>query len=191
MAANVVAIIAARTHRVGLVFLIRKLYRSANAIQIRWNGIASHRSKMTIPARPRIQSTIQAMSSHPAQLSRPPASAAGAGNTAAAALSSPPSVARRSGPAVPLARWPTLARSGSEPITRTAHRFDQVEPELGPQPPDADVHHIRSGVEIDAPYRRQQLVLGDRLARMLHELPEHHDLQPRQRHRARPGVGLE
>src|SRR5690242_6724809 len=37
---------------------------------------------------------------------------------------------------------------GSEPISLTAHRLDQVEAELGPQPPHADVHHVGAGVEV-------------------------------------------
>src|SRR6516225_3091833 len=80
---------------------------------------------------------------------------------------------------------------GGKLISGTAHRLDQVEAELRPEPPDADIDDVGTGVEIVAPDRRQQLVLADRLARVLHELPEQQELQPGQGHRARSVVGLE
>src|SRR3984957_3337742 len=38
-------------------------------------------------------------------------------------------------------------------IALTSHRLDQFEPELGAEPPDAHVDHVRSRVEVVAPDR--------------------------------------
>src|SRR5215469_6516368 len=87
--------------------------------------------------------------------------------------------------------WLVSVSLGGKLISGTTHRLDQLEAELRPEPPDADVDDVRTGVEIVAPDGRQQLVLAHRLARVLHELAEQQELQPGQGHRARSAVGLE
>src|SRR5580700_9860535 len=57
-------------------------------------------------------------------------------------------------------------------VALTAHRLDQAEAQLGPQPAYADVHHVGAGVEIVAPHAGQQLPLGYRLANVLGQLPQ-------------------
>src|SRR5580658_5635246 len=189
IAANVVTTMAASTHSVDLVWRMRKLYSSANVIQIRWNGMASQRSKITIPARPRIHSSTQARSSQPGQDCQP-------------SLAPPDACAGPKIPAGcqrvacgPAAGCPISLRAArplrGQPVTRTTHRLNQVEPELGPQPPDADIHDVRSRVEVDAPHGGQQLVLRDRLAGMFHELSQEHYFQPGQRYRAATAVCLQ
>src|SRR4030081_1851913 len=69
---------------------------------------------------------------------------------------------------------------GRKPVPGTAHRLDQVEPEFRPPPPHADVDHVGAGVEVVPPDRRQQLIFGDRMTSVPHELPEAQELQPRQ-----------
>ena len=63
-------------------------------------------------------------------------------------------------------------------IALTPHRLDQFEPELGADPPDAHVDHVRSRVEVVAPDRGEQLALGDRLPGVLRELAQQQELQP-------------
>src|SRR5262249_18833621 len=80
--------------------------------------------------------------------------------------------------------------SRSESVSRTTHRLDQLESQLGPQPANADVDDVRAGIKIDAPHRCQQCSLRHRLAGVLHELTQKHDLEPGQRYRADSGVSL-
>src|SRR6266849_4121677 len=80
---------------------------------------------------------------------------------------------------------------GRKPVPGTAHRLDQVEPELRPQPPHADVDHVGAGVEVVPPDRRQQLIFGDRMTSVPHELPEQQELQPRQGYGSLSDVGLQ
>src|SRR6516165_2372214 len=65
--------------------------------------------------------------------------------------------------------WLMAVSLGGELISGTTHRLDQLEAELRPEPPDADVDDVGTGVEIVAPDRRQQLILAHRLAHVLHE----------------------
>src|SRR5882672_9851172 len=72
---------------------------------------------------------------------------------------------------------------GDELITLTPHRLDQLEAELGTDPPDAHVHHVGPGIEIIAPDGGEQLALGHRVAGVLRELAQQQELKAGQRHR--------
>src|SRR5215831_1314952 len=61
-------------------------------------------------------------------------------------------------------------------ITLTPHGLDQLEAELGTDPPDAHVHHVRSGIEIIAPDRGEQPALRHRVAGVLRELAQQQEL---------------
>src|SRR5215467_11971858 len=68
--------------------------------------------------------------------------------------------------------WAGCRGSGSsrcELTALTAHRLDQLEPQLGPEPPDTNVHHVGPWVEVVPPDRREQLALAHRLARVVHQ----------------------
>src|SRR5580658_9942662 len=158
---------------------------------MRWNGTASQRSKTRIPHRPSIHSAIQASSSQPGQDCQPPRArprpSSGSPGPAAGPAGSTSGATTRP---VPLPVRPAaISWLGGEPITRTAHRLYELESELGPQSPDADVDHVGSRVEVDAPDRGEQLLFRYRLTGMLHQLPEHHDLKPGERYRPGAGVG--
>src|SRR5262244_1765903 len=86
---------------------------------------------------------------------------------------------------------PPGTTSGGEPIALTTHRLDQVEAELGAQPPHADVDYVRARVEVVSPYRGEQLALADRLPGVLHQLPEQQELKPGQGHWAVAYVRLQ
>src|SRR5580693_3072957 len=191
MAAKVVPAMAASTHKVAPVVRTRKLYSSAKETQIKWKGMASHRSKSRMPASPSIHSTtharsIQLIQASSCSRSRVPKRKAGR-RGACHRSTADRTTGHRSWPA---GGGSGRAASGSESISCTAHRLDQVEAELGPEPAHADVDHVRARVEVQAPYRGQQRVLSHGLARVLHQLAEQHDLKPGQRHRTDPCVGL-
>src|SRR5580704_18703992 len=78
---------------------------------------------------------------------------------------------------------------GDKLIALTPHGLDQVEAELGAQPPDAHVHHVRARVEVVAPDGGQQRALGHRLPDVLGELAQQQELQPGQRHGPVADVG--
>src|SRR5258708_14464976 len=80
---------------------------------------------------------------------------------------------------------------GRKPVPGTAHRLDQVEPELRPEPPHADVDHVRAGVEVVSPDRCQQLILRDRMTSVPHELPQQQKLQPGEGNGTLAHVGLQ
>src|SRR5512132_164273 len=83
-----------------------------------------------------------------------------------------------------------VASSAIDPIPHAAHGPDQLRPELGPQSADVDVDHIGPGVEVVPPDRREQLLLGDRLASVPHQLAEHEKFALGKRDRAAAAVGL-
>src|SRR5215469_9115958 len=171
IAAKVVAHIAIMCQNVRLALRTRKLYSSAKVIQIRWNGIDSQRWNSSMPPRPRNHSRTQVRFTQPAHERTP----------------------SRSGRVTTQRSTPMRSVSAglrSESIPCTAHRLDQLETKLGPQPPDAHVDDVRSRVEIDAPHRGQQRALGDRLAGVIHQRPQQQNLEPGQRHRPEPGVCL-
>src|SRR6266487_387582 len=76
------------------------------------------------------------------------------------------------------------------PVADAADGGDHVRVQLRPQPPDVDVDHIRLRVEAVAPDRGQEALLGNRAARMLHQLRQQHRLPPCQSHGPGPGVRL-
>src|SRR5215469_3832498 len=176
IAANVVTTIAASTQIVDPVLRTRKLYSSAKVIQIRWNGTASQCSKIRIPARPRIHSTIQARSIQPSQ----DRSRSKSGTRVCRPCQARTLAGAASG---------RLA-SGSESVSCTTYRLDQLEPQLGPQPANADVDYIRARIKVNAPHRGQERSLRHRLAGVLYELTQQHDLEPGQRYRADASVSL-
>src|SRR5215475_9385460 len=95
----------------------------------------------------------------------------------------------------PISTWyrrhPEATRSAKvNPVAYAADGRDHVRFQLRPQPPDVDVDHVRLRVEAVAPDRRQQALLGDRAARMLHQLRQEHRLPPGQPHGPGPGVRL-
>src|SRR6202042_3845575 len=79
---------------------------------------------------------------------------------------------------------------GGELVSGTAHRLDQVEAELRPEPPDADIDDIGTGVEVVTPDGREQLVLAHRLAGVLPQRPQQQELQPGEGDRPAADVGL-
>src|SRR6266702_2962009 len=76
------------------------------------------------------------------------------------------------------------------PVAHAANGGDHVRFQLRPQSPDVYVDHVRLRVEAVAPDRRQEALLGNRAARMLHELGEEHRLPPCQPHGPGPRVRL-
>src|SRR5215472_18417427 len=134
---------------------------------MKWNGTVSQCEKITIAARLATEKATHAASTWATgpwdRGQRSPGGRCGQrmyrghGGTCAGRICrrgrSQPWAACRGG-------WP----SGCEPISLTAHRLDQFEAQLGPQPADADVHHVRARVEVVAPDRCEQLALAHRLA---------------------------
>src|SRR5919109_3723390 len=78
--------------------------------------------------------------------------------------------------------WCQRSRDG-DAIPLTSHGGDRGGAELGPQPAHVDVHHVGARVEVVAPHRRQEPLLGDDPAGMPHELAEEQELPLGQRHR--------
>src|SRR5580700_2865905 len=138
---------------------------------MKWKGTVSQCEKITIAARLATEKTTQATST---QATRPWWKRARCGQRMRHG---------HGGGQV----WAGCRGSGAsrcELITLTAHRLDQLEAQLGPEPPDTYVHHVGAGVEVVAPDRRQQLALAHRLARVVHQFPQQQELQPGERHRA-------
>src|SRR5436190_16681670 len=82
-------------------------------------------------------------------------------------------------------------RSGRiQAVPLAPDRLDHVRAELAAQTSDVDVDHVRTGVEVVAPHRREQAFLGHRLAGAAHQLLEQQELPLGQRDPPRPGVGL-
>src|ERR1700729_3882918 len=108
--------------------------------------------------------------------------------TAMARMTAPASQSSRGERRVGQAVRP-IGSLGDKLVARTAHRLDQFVAELRPEPPHADVDHVGARLLV-APDRREQPILGHRLVGVLHELPEQQELQPGERDRAMPGVGL-
>src|SRR6201996_2598220 len=77
---------------------------------------------------------------------------------------------------------------GDELIALTPYGLDQVETELGANPPDAHVHHIGAGVEVVAPDGSEQAALGDRVTGVVGELAQQQELKAGQRHWPLPDV---
>src|SRR6266516_5163652 len=131
---------------------------------MKWNGTVSQREKTTMATRLASEKAIHATSSQ---------------------TNGQRSGGRPRGQCRPASRCgqcrrPPGTTSGGEPIALTTHRLDQVEAELGAQPPHADVDHSRARIEVVSPDRGKQLALADRLPRVLHQLPEQQELEPGQ-----------
>src|SRR3984885_1796890 len=77
---------------------------------------------------------------------------------------------------------------GDELIALTPYGLDQVEAELGADPPYAHVHHVGARVEVVAPDGGEPAGLGARLPGVLGEFAQEQELQPGQRHRSLPDV---
>src|SRR6516164_4604944 len=149
MAAPVVIMTTASTQAVGLVAQTRNPYSSVRLIQMKWNGTVSHCEKATIAARLASEKATHATSTQAkcpwkrgrCSGQRSPGGRCGQrmchghGHGGGQAWAG----SRVSGP------------SRCELITLTTHRLDQVEAQLGPEPPDAHVHHVGARVEVVAP----------------------------------------
>src|ERR1700743_1023605 len=77
---------------------------------------------------------------------------------------------------------------GDELISLTPHGLDQLEAELGTDPPHAHVHHVGAGIEFIAPDHSEQPALGHRAADVLGELAQQQELKTGERHRPLPDV---
>src|SRR5215218_7953137 len=75
-------------------------------------------------------------------------------------------------------------------IPLTSHGSDGGGAELGPEPAHVDVHDVGARVEVVAPDRRQEPLLGHDLVWTLHELAEEQELPLGERHRAGAAVRL-
>src|SRR5215469_9430122 len=138
---------------------------------MKWNGTVSQREKITIAARLTTEKAAQATST---QANGQWARGRWTGHRSPGGRCGHRMARRRNGSLADRAAGPGWAVSrgcaarragpgrclGGELISLTAHRLDQVEAELGPEPPHADVHHVRARVEVVAPDRGQQLALA-------------------------------
>src|SRR5205085_11122760 len=99
---------------------------SVRLIQMKWNGTVSQFSNLKIASRLTAENAAHAASSsagRKGQLSR---------------------IASRPSPDTRPARPGSLASATGKLVTLTAYRLDQVEAELGPQPPHAHVEYGRA-----------------------------------------------
>src|SRR3981081_692989 len=99
---------------------------------MKWNGMVSQFAKKRIAARFTAEKAPQAMSSGAGRMARQPPD-------------------RR--------LHASIRPSRRELITLTAHCPDQVEAELGAEPPDAHIDHVRPRIEVEPPHRRDQSLL--------------------------------
>src|SRR5712691_2681661 len=77
---------------------------------------------------------------------------------------------------------PPGRRSGRvEAIALSSHGDDRLRAELLPQAGHVDVDHVRARVELVAPDRRQEVLLGDGLSRVADQLPQQQELALRER----------
>src|SRR5690242_3393529 len=86
------------------------------------------------------------------------------------------------GPAVGATSIAAMPALGDELISLTSHSLDQLEAELGTDPPHAHVHHVGARVEVIAPDHGEQPALGHGVADVLGELAEQQELKAGQRH---------
>src|SRR5262249_18901540 len=131
---------------------------------MKWNGTVSQPAKAKMAIRLTAENAAQATSSRTGR------------NGQLSLMARPPSPVMRS--AMP----PSAV---GELIALTAHRLDQAEAELGPQPPHAHVDHVGTRGEVVSPHAGQQPAFGDRLSDVLRQLAPPPELQPRQRPRPR------
>src|SRR4029453_2584107 len=75
-------------------------------------------------------------------------------------------------------------------IALTSHARDRVGAELGPEPAHVDIHHVGARVEVIAPDRRQEPLLGHDLVWTLHELAQQQELPLGKWHRAGAAIRL-
>src|SRR5215475_2096051 len=127
---------------------------------MKWNGTVSQCEKTTIATRLATEKAAHATSTQ----------ATGPWNRGRCSGQRSPGgrcgqcICRGHGGSQPWAACPGGGPSGRKPVTLTAHRLDQFEAQLGPQPSDAYVHHVRARVEVVAPDGGEQLALAHRLA---------------------------
>src|SRR5580765_8449090 len=82
-----------------------------------------------------------------------------------------PMAARFATAKAPQASSTRLCRSDS--IARIPHRLDRrLRPELLPDPPHADLDHVRPGIEVVSPDVGEQALAADDLARVLEQVVE-------------------
>src|SRR5438445_6445574 len=87
----------------------------------------------------------------------------------------PPRLARENSAQPTSSQWRrrtghSTRSSHMDPVALPSHRLDDLGPELPAEPADVHVHNVRPAVEIEAPHRRQELLLRHRAARILHQL---------------------
>src|ERR1700722_935207 len=142
-------------------------------IQMKWKGMVSHHGYMTMRSRLIRPKTTQAASTMPLRWARIQRDKPGSQDAAG-------SCGVESGRA---------SRSASdELIALTPHGLDQVEAELGAQPPDAGVDDVRARIDVVAPDGGEQPALGHRFPGVLHEFAQQQELQLRERHRPVPDI---
>src|SRR6266480_2511103 len=123
---------------------------------MKWNGTVSQREKTTMATRLASENPTQATSS---QANGQRTGGRPRGHCRPDGWPGQRSPASQCGPASRFGqcRRPPGTTSGGEPIALTTHRLDQVEAELGAQPPHADVDHVRARIEVVSPDRGKQL----------------------------------
>src|ERR1700722_19483661 len=143
--------------------------------QIAWNGMVSQPGNMKMKSRLASAKTVHTVSITPGGQGQPRRASHGAVSACGIVPASAP------------------GSPGDELITLTPYGLDQLEAQLGAEPPDAHVYHVRAGIEVVAPDGGEQAALGHRLPRVLGEVARQEGLQPgqprhrqaRRRHRAR------
>src|SRR5581483_8794228 len=153
MAAPVVTMTTPSTASVGLIAQVLNPYSSVKLIQMKWKGTVSQFSNRKIASRLTAENAAHAASS-----------SAGRKGQRSLMTGRPSPDAR---PARPGSTTGRPASATGKLVALTAHRLDQAEPELGPQPPHAHVDHVGARVEVVAPHAGQQLALGHGLAVVL------------------------
>src|SRR3954454_2253026 len=69
----------------------------------------------------------------------------------------------------------------SDPIPAMPHRLDRrIRAELLPQPPDADIDHVRARIEVVAPHVGEQALTAHHFALVQHEVVEEAKLAVRE-----------
>src|SRR5437764_8994681 len=80
--------------------------------------------------------------------------------------------------------------SHTDPVSLPADRLDDVRSELPAEPRHVHVDDVRAGVEVEAPRRREELLLRQGAAGASHQLAKDEELPLGERHRTGARVGL-
>src|ERR1700761_8594163 len=143
--------------------------------QIMWNGMVSQPGNMKMKSRLASANIVHTVSITPGGQGHPRRDSQRGSREAVNACGAVPD--------------DSLSHSlGDELIALTPHGLDQVEAELGANPPDTHVHHIGARVEVVAPDGGEQAALGDRVPGVVGELAQQQELKAGQRHWSLPDV---